>query len=415
MTQPPSEQPDFETLISDVASFSELCQEFYRRFQLMQKSLEELKKEYNDSVISACSDPKHLPTIFREVVHSLIDYKFQRYNDFWISSIDESSIPHPFVSIEERARRGSSTRFISFINFKGGVGKTTLAANLAAAFSAGNYTSTPWKGEMRVLVVDLDFQGTLSSRCVAEQSLLNEALRHEKTSGNFFINPSDCKFTLKDLELPIIELRDESKIVPGDQLIDYYDNKYFIYQLFEKKETRFCFRSWFHQNYVFENYDLVIFDCPPRKTASSINALTCSDYVFLPMGTNEFDLEGINRTIAWFLDFAYNLHLSTAIGGVILNRTSKESNLSKNERNIVATLNQVIQETFKGLKKKEKRPHNAYKKQYGIPEVLDSFIPRRSFKGNSINGLPGEPLIGADWYEGGYFKRLATEIYRRIY
>ena len=67
----------------------------------------------------------------------------------------------PFVQ-----RNGSRRPYIiSMINLKGGVGKTTLAANLGVTLALEGYAQRP----LRILLVDLDFQGTLTSVCVDPQ------------------------------------------------------------------------------------------------------------------------------------------------------------------------------------------------------------------------------------------------------
>src|SRR5271154_3397127 len=60
-------------------------------------------------------------------------------------------------------------------------------------------------------------------------------------------------------------------------------------------DVRFLFRSILHQRPITDDYDIVIFDCPPRLTTSAINALTSSDYILIP-STFMF-LNGL-RTIA---------------------------------------------------------------------------------------------------------------------
>ena len=94
----------------------------------------------------------------------------QRFDDIqkidtnvWLGLVNKGSASPRFVPRHER-----KTRFVAFLNLKGGVGKTTLVANLAAAYATGITGAA-----QRVLVIDLDYQGTLSNMCVRTDFLLD--------------------------------------------------------------------------------------------------------------------------------------------------------------------------------------------------------------------------------------------------
>lgn len=412
--------PDLKELIGEIEALAKHSAEMNARLQAARKSAIQLQSEIENGAETPEEKPaepnKNLTSEeLKKSVQSIVAEKFKSENDIWIHPIKEESIPYPFVSIEERKARGSNTRFISFINFKGGVGKTTLAANLAAAFASGNYNSPdgePQKKPLRVLVVDLDFQGTLSDRCAANMHTLHAALREQRTAAQLLFTPKKSPHTLEKLALPFVEC-EHAKIIPGDHLIDFADNKSLLFQTFDIFERRFEFRCWFHCDYVFENFDLVIFDCPPRKTASSINAMACSDFVFLPTCANDFDAEGIYRMIEWFVHFAYNLRLPTAIGGVVFNRINTKNKMSGYELNVKDQIVSMIQTSFQFAEGGDAQAYKTYENQHGFPSILNSFIPKRSGS-NSINGSQPEALNGSKRF-GNLFVNLATEIYGRIY
>jgi len=66
-------------------------------------------------------------------------------------------------------------------------------------------------------------------------------------------------------------------------------------------EVRFFFRHHLHQKAVFDQFDLVVFDCPPRLTTSTINALACSDAVIVPTKLDPGSVNAVPRTIDWLL------------------------------------------------------------------------------------------------------------------
>ena len=50
---------------------------------------------------------------------------------------------------------------------------------------------------------------------------------------------------------------------------------------------------------MFDSFDVVLFDCPPRVTASVVNAVACSDYVLIPTKLDTGSIDAIPRTLAW--------------------------------------------------------------------------------------------------------------------
>jgi cellulose biosynthesis protein BcsQ len=64
-------------------------------------------------------------------------------------------------------------------------------------------------------------------------------------------------------------------------------------------DPRFRFRLHFHQPAAFAAFDIVIFDSPPRVTASVVNALACSDSVLIPTKLDRGSIDAVPRTLAW--------------------------------------------------------------------------------------------------------------------
>ncbi len=321
------------------------------------------------------------------------------------TKLPSAKIP-AFLPIQARpvGARLVSTRFITFINLKGGVGKTTLSANLAAAFASGNYKlpSGETGRPLNVLAVDLDFQGTLSQRCLSKGSY-SDALNKQWTSSSLLRFPGKDPSRFDLPAFPFVNQPKRAMVIPADENLDNADYHHQTLLTLNKKETRFYYRFWFHNELFFKKFDLVVFDCPPRLTASSICALTASDYAFMPCAPDYFDISAVNRTVNWIGTLQKNLDLRLRIAGIILNRTNKATSLSQNEKARKEKLETMIKEAY------ERFPQC----DTGIrPYILDHFIPRRSGENNSINGAAGEPLPGETQ---DIFGGLASEIHRRIY
>jgi cellulose biosynthesis protein BcsQ len=109
-----------------------------------------------------------------------------------------------------------------------------------------------------------------------------------------------------------------------------------------KNDQRFRFRSILHQREVTEGFDVVIFDCPPRLTTSTVNALTTSDYVLIPTKLDERSFEAIPRT----LSFIHNLRAiaQPKVIGVVANEVQfwRRPKLMKAHQNGMARLKELV-------------------------------------------------------------------------
>lgn len=190
-----------------------------------------------------------------------------------------------FVDKAER-----NARFLSMLNLKGGVGKTTLAANLGVCLALMDKP-------LKVLLIDLDFQATMSNMS-AEASILLMASQLGNTASRLL----DFKVAVEDFKKLLIGINKvaNGRIVIADVALERMDfqtqAKFFLEP---KCDVRFLFRSILHQKEVTDFFDLVIFDCPPRLTTSTVNALTASDYVLIPTKLDERSFEAIPRTLSF--------------------------------------------------------------------------------------------------------------------
>ncbi len=158
-------------------------------------------------------------------------------------------------------------KIISFANQKGGVGKTTSAVNIAASLGILGY---------KVLLVDLDPQGNATSGV----GIVKKALK----TTMFDVLTSDTS-----VEEAAIKTRyDNLSVIPTNttlaraefELADVEGGEYIIKKKLEaaKKE-----------------YDYIIIDCPPSLGMLTVNALTASDGVVIPMQCEFFALEGLSQ------------------------------------------------------------------------------------------------------------------------
>lgn len=173
---------------------------------------------------------------------------------------------------------------ISLLNHKGGVGKTTSAINLGAGLVE--------QGK-KVLLIDLDPQANLTvSLGIPRQ-----------------------KFTIYE------SLRGESELVPYqvkeglDVIISTLDLSGAEMELINEAGREFILRELLAP--VQEEYDFIIIDCPPSLGLLTLNALTSSQYVVIPLQTQFLALQGLAKIKQVVDKVKFRLNKKLEIIGVI--------------------------------------------------------------------------------------------------
>jgi cellulose biosynthesis protein BcsQ len=257
----------------------------------------------------------------------------------WVSAVHE---PAPeFVDRHDR-----TATYVSFLNLKGGVGKTTTAANLAACYATG-VVGHP----LRVLAVDLDFQGTLSNMTV-EREFLADRRTTERTAQRLIDNPlgggePDADL-LQDLLCPMSGAGALAKVVTASDKLEHADFRYQALFAVRHCEVRFRYRQHFHSPKLCNEFDFVFFDCPPRLTTSTINAILASDYILIPTALHPNDVDAVRRTLMWLERLQRLNEYRATLAGVILNRTFRKGDayhdLTRVEEPQFSLLNRYIRE-----------------------------------------------------------------------
>jgi cellulose biosynthesis protein BcsQ len=168
---------------------------------------------------------------------------------------------------------------LTIANLKGGVGKTTLTANLAAYFA--NPFDDPDRSPQRVLVLDLDFQGSLSSMLFAgtewrpREDLLSPA--SQIVSG---IVDAGLR---AELGQPVTRV-DRARGIGAFYDLARIENREMIRWLTEDEPTdiRYRLAQLLLSDVVLSRYDVILIDAPPRLTTASIQALCASTHVLIP-------------------------------------------------------------------------------------------------------------------------------------
>lgn len=186
-----------------------------------------------------------------------------------------------------------NTRFITVWNLKGGVGKTSLTANIGRCLAALDPSQ-------RVLLIDLDFQGDLSRLGVATEERERKR-RDGDTVVRLFSDEVNDDVMKSLIARGARDLGPDSfGVVLADHNLEQCDHnlqhRFFVDRT---NEVRFHLQRVLHFSPKILEYDVVLFDCPTRPTTSVINALTCSDYYLIPCNYDLKAEEAAVRTVRW--------------------------------------------------------------------------------------------------------------------
>lgn len=192
-------------------------------------------------------------------------------------------------------------KIISVVNQKGGVGKTTTIINLAAQFAK----------YYNVVILDLDPQGNASSGLgidknnllLSSYDLFNdqkidiESLIHKTNVAQLFVIPSN-------INLAGVEI----------SLVNQENREFVLRKILEALAL---------------NVDFILIDCPPSLGLLTVNALTASNSVIIPVQSEYYALEGLSQLLQTILIVQGTTNPSLEILGVLLTMYDKRTTLGQ--------------------------------------------------------------------------------------
>lgn len=210
-------------------------------------------------------------------------------------------------------------RIIAIANQKGGVGKTTTAINLSACLAEAG---------QKVLTVDFDPQGNATSGLGFEKGYMDKTV-YELLMG-------ECKLD----ECIIKDVQENLDVLPSDvnlagaeiELLNEKDKDLLLKKELEKVE---------------KDYDFIIIDCPPSLNLLTINALTASDTVLVPIQCEYYALEGLSQILQTIELVKKKMNPKLELEGVVFTMYDARTNLSLEVvENVKSYLNKTIYKTI---------------------------------------------------------------------
>jgi chromosome partitioning protein len=255
------------------------------------------------------------------------------------------------------------------INYKGGVGKTTLTANLAAKLA--------WHGK-KVLIIDVDPQTSLTFSFVTPKDW-EQKLEKNKTILNFFktdivggrsplesLIHSPARFSA---HLAKNGREGSLSLIPSHLNLVSCDSELAVDMAslnFQQRRVKFLrVHSYLIRELptISNQFDIIFIDCPPNFNLVTKNAVMCSDYILLPVKPDYLSIIGVKYLLLNLknLEKNYNLYASFS------------NNVSSVELKILGTVFTMVQYINNEPIKTQNDYIKELKKQNSVP-VFNSMI-----------------------------------------
>lgn len=195
-------------------------------------------------------------------------------------------------------------RVISIINIKGGVGKTTIAFNLAHAIA---------RLDRQVLLCDLDMQSNLTDLAAKEPDKITATMYDVFTDEDRLCSQTIYDTNIKDIHLIPADLR----LITVEKVINPAINP----------EALTILRNRMDQG-IHEKYDYVIIDCRPDIDLLTMNALMASNYYIIPVLPDRHSIKGIQITDQYMRN-ALKANGNLRELGILVNRHDGRTTLSR--------------------------------------------------------------------------------------
>lgn len=210
-------------------------------------------------------------------------------------------------------------KIVSIANQKGGVGKTTTAINLSAALAEAG---------KRILVIDIDPQGNTSSGFGIDKNHIENTI-YEMILGFSAVNEAVIKGVIPNLD-----------IIPANVNLAGAE-----VELIGKERKESILKK--ELDFIRDDYDFIMIDCPPSLNILTVNAMAASDTVLVPIQCEFYALEGLSQLIHTINLVRERINRHLEIEGIVFTMYDARTNLSQQvAENVKSNVTQRVYETM---------------------------------------------------------------------
>ena len=192
------------------------------------------------------------------------------------------------------------SKIVSLTNQKGGVGKTTTSVNLAVSFAVS---------EVKTLLIDLDPQ---SNATTGLEALIEN---RQGTVYDLIIGKDKISNVISSTRLDCLDIISSTNNLVGAEVE-------LVNLMARERQLEKALKT------VHKKYDYILIDCPPSLGLLTLNALTCSNSIIIPIQCEYYALEGLGQLLNTFRLVQKNLNPKLEIEGVLLTMYDSRLNLS---------------------------------------------------------------------------------------
>lgn len=194
-----------------------------------------------------------------------------------------------------------NTKIIALSNQKGGVGKTTSAVNIASFLAI---TETP------VLLIDMDPQANASTALGIQKNDISKSIYE------VIINNITIKSCIQKTEINYLDIVPSSSKLAGAEieLVSMFTRESVLKESIKE---------------VIGKYKYIIIDCPPSLGLLTVNVLTASHSIIIPIQCEYYALEGLSQLLNTIRLIQNNLNANLEIEGILITMYDSRLNLSQ--------------------------------------------------------------------------------------
>jgi len=204
---------------------------------------------------------------------------------------------------------------VTIANLKGGVGKSTLTANLGRYFhSRGN----------NVLLIDFDYQGSLSNTLL---NIYGQNLQRECHNSSNILKCNLNDNVILSNALPISQNIPRLDFIPTFYDLAKDENRLLLSWLLRKTndDVRYRLSNHLLKDNIRERYDVILIDTPPRLTTGTVNALCSSNHFLVPTVLDNTSAEAVRSFLVMVINNIKPLNPALNLLGIVGTATLRKN------------------------------------------------------------------------------------------